>query len=82
MDRTGERKFIKSKLNTEANTFLSDKGTYYLCTGANVETGEEIEPLVIDGFAVRTFEEDQTVGVEEVFSLKKDEKDKKGAKKK
>lgn len=32
VDKTGERKFIKTKLEHEANTFLSDKGIYYLCT--------------------------------------------------
>lgn len=32
VDKTGERKFIKTKLEQEANSFLSDKGVYYLCT--------------------------------------------------
>jgi len=30
VDKTGERKFTKTKLDTIANTFLSDKGSYYL----------------------------------------------------
>lgn len=29
-DKTGERKFVKTKLDGLANTFLSDKGTYIL----------------------------------------------------
>jgi hypothetical protein len=40
VDKTGERKFIKTKLEQEANTFLSDKGIYYLCT---VTPGDEEE---------------------------------------
>jgi hypothetical protein len=32
VDKTGERKFIRTKLEHEAGTFLSDKGVYYLCT--------------------------------------------------
>jgi len=29
-DKTGERKFLKTKLDTIANSFLSDKGTYVI----------------------------------------------------
>lgn len=29
-DKQGERKFVKTKLDTIANTFLSDKNTYVL----------------------------------------------------
>lgn len=29
-DKTGERKFVKTKLDGIGNTFLSDKGTYIL----------------------------------------------------
>jgi hypothetical protein len=31
LDRVGERRFVKTKLETQANTFLSDKNTYILC---------------------------------------------------
>ena len=42
---------------SQANSFLSDKATYYLCMGTNLpDSTEEIEPLVIDGFPVRTVE--------------------------
>ncbi len=44
VDKTGERKFIKTKLEQEANSFLSDKGIYYLCTVAPGEE-EEVEAL-------------------------------------
>lgn len=30
LDKTGERKFVKTKLDQYANTFLSDKTTYIL----------------------------------------------------
>jgi hypothetical protein len=30
LDRAGERKFAKTKLFDQANTFLSDKNTYIL----------------------------------------------------
>ena len=30
VDKTGERKFVKTKLMTIGNTFLTDKGSYYL----------------------------------------------------
>jgi hypothetical protein len=43
---------------------------------------EEVEALTHEGFAVRTVEEDAAVGQEEVFTVKKDDKAKKGAKKK
>lgn len=81
MDKTGERKFIKTKLEQEANEFLSDKGIYYLCTVVPGEE-EEVEALTHDGFPLRTVEEDSTVGSEEVFAVKKDDKGKKGGKKK
>ena len=54
---------------------------YYLCTVAPGEE-EEVEALTHEGFAVRTVEEDTTAGAEEVFSVKKDDKGKKGGKKK
>ena len=43
---------------------------------------EEVEALTHDGYAVRTAEEDTTVGQEEVFTVNKDDKGKKGGKKK
>ena len=30
LDKTGERKFVKTKLDTHSNTFLSDKNTYII----------------------------------------------------
>lgn len=32
LDKTGERKFVKTKLDIYANEFLSDKNTYILST--------------------------------------------------
>jgi len=55
VDKTGERKFIKTKLEQEANAFLSDKGVYYLCTVTQGEE-EEVEALTHEGFALRTAE--------------------------
>lgn len=56
VDKSGERKFIKAKLQSEASTFLSDKTTYYLCTAGQVGEEEEVEPFVIDGYPVRKYE--------------------------
>lgn len=81
VDKTGERKFIKTKLEQEASAFLSDKGIYYLCTVVPGEE-EEVEALTHEGFPLRTAEEDAATGPEEVFSVKKDDKGKKGGKKK
>jgi hypothetical protein len=67
----------------QANEFLSDKGVYYLCTVATQGEEEEVEALTHDGFPVRTYEEDLTVPADEVvFSVKKEDKGKKGGKKK
>jgi hypothetical protein len=53
VDKTGERKFIRTKLEQEASSFLSDKGIYYLCTVTPGDE-EEVEALTHEGFAVRT----------------------------
>ena len=37
LDKTGDRKFVKTKADTMANTFLSDKNTYFLATIVNTE---------------------------------------------
>jgi len=62
VDKTGERKYVKPKLMNIANTFLTDKGSYYL-TKVNVppqpEQEETVELLNIDGFSIRTIEEDE-----------------------
>ena len=31
VDKSGERKFVKTKLDQQACDFLSDRGIYYLC---------------------------------------------------
>ncbi len=54
VDKTGERKFIKTKLEQEASAFLSDRGIYYLCTVTQGPDEEEVEALTHEGFAVRT----------------------------
>ena len=62
MDKSGERKFVKTKLDQQANDFLSDRGIYYLCLVAKKEEEEEIEAITHEGFPIRTVEEDGTVG--------------------
>lgn len=54
VDKTGERKFIRTKLEQEANSFLSDRGTYYLCTVTTAGEEEEVEAITHEGFAMRT----------------------------
>ncbi len=46
VDKTGERKFVKTKLDQEGKEYLSDRGTYYLCTLNTATEEEEVEPLV------------------------------------
>lgn len=45
VDKTGERKFVKTKLEQEASAFLSDRGIYYLCIVAPGADEEEVEAL-------------------------------------
>ncbi|EGR32639.1 hypothetical protein IMG5_076690 [Ichthyophthirius multifiliis] len=58
-DKTGERKFIKTKNDTIANTFLTDKNTYIL--GYYLPTKEEeiVNVVEIDGYCLRSIEEDE-----------------------
>jgi hypothetical protein len=74
-DRGGERKYLRSKLEEQANSMLAAKGTYVLVRRKTAEA-EEFEPFTYDGYCVRTPEEDLTF-VEEVVETKKG-----GAKKK
>lgn len=81
VDKLGERKFMNIKLDQIANTFLSDKGVYYLGKQIKDETGEdEVELLNVDGFVLRTAEEDETAVEDNVPTMKKDDKKKKGKK--
>jgi len=62
VDKTGERKYVKPKLTTIANTFLTDKGNYVLtkCNPPPTPDAEDLVELMnIDGFAIRTIEEDE-----------------------
>ena len=84
VDKQGERKFVKGKLDTKANSFLTDKGSYYLAIV--IEKPEEesvLELLNIDGYCLRTLEEDEKAVDEEQNVLEKNKKDtkKKGGKK-
>lgn len=42
VDKLGERKFVKTKLDQQANDFLSDRGIYYLCLVAAKGEEEEV----------------------------------------
>jgi len=84
VDKTGERKFTKTKLDTIANTFLSDKGSYYLVKVTPPEpneTEEKVELVQLDGAPIRTIEEDATYVEGDGVQLKGG-KDAKKAKKK
>ena len=74
-DRGGERKYMRSKLEEQANTLLAAKGTYMLVRKKAADV-DEFENYTYDGYCVRTPEEDLTF-VEEVVETKKG-----GAKKK
>lgn len=76
VDKQGERKFVKGKLETMANSFLTDKGSYYLSVVK--EGAEEENPLElasIDGYCLRTLEEDEKAVEEEASVLEKGKKD-------
>eukprot|EP00828_Plagiopyla_frontata_P037669 TRINITY_DN4946_c0_g1_i2.p2 TRINITY_DN4946_c0_g1~~TRINITY_DN4946_c0_g1_i2.p2 ORF type:complete len:284 (-),score=90.11 TRINITY_DN4946_c0_g1_i2:1895-2746(-) len=86
LDKTGDRKFVKTKADTIANTFLSDKNTYFLGTIQNTEADQEdAQPEVVqlDGFAFRTVGEDEKAAPEDDAPLIApiDPKGKKGGKK-
>lgn len=59
-DSAGERKFIKTKADLIANTFLTEKMGYNLVlVQKNEETEEEeVKEISIDPACVRTIEED------------------------
>ncbi|CAD8193758.1 unnamed protein product [Paramecium pentaurelia] len=84
-DKTGERKFVKTKLDGIANTFLSDKGTYilaYLQAPATPDEEEQLMALEFEGYLARTVDEDIGAVEEPLLQLqpKKDDKKKKGKK--
>ena len=66
-DRAGDRKYLKTKMEEYANTVLAPKGQYSL---VSINEEQEIEPFAIDGYAMRTPEEDET-HVEEAVDPKK-----------
>jgi len=62
VDKTGERKYVKTKLMSVSNSFLTDKGSYFLTKiiQGPLPTDEEVVELInLDGFAIRTIEEDE-----------------------
>ena len=61
VDKAGERKFVKTKLDQQANEFLSDRGVYYLCAVKPDAEEEEVEAIVHEGFPIRTVEEDAVI---------------------
>lgn len=60
LDRAGERKFAKTKLFDQANSFLSDKNTYIL-SQIFLDEEEKIEVCELEGFAIRACEDDEGV---------------------
>lgn len=79
-DKNGERKYVKTKADQYANTFLSEKMSYVLGKIVKNEQDEdEFKDVKIDGACVRTLEEDANY-VEEAQTDPK--KGAKGAKKK
>lgn len=84
LDKQGERKFVKGKLESIASTFLTDKGSYYLALAKeNPDEENPLELVNIDGYCLRTLEEDEKATEEEQNVLEKGKKDtkKKGGKK-
>lgn len=76
VDKLGERKFIKGKLETIATSFLSDKGSYYLAIAKeNPEEENPLELVNIDGYCLRTLEEDDKAVDEDQNILEKNKKD-------
>lgn len=58
-DKSGERKYAKSKADQCADEFLSEKMSYVLGKVTKNENGdEEFVKIKIDGACVRTLEED------------------------
>lgn len=58
-DKSGDRKFTKTKADQYANTFLSEKMPYVLGKIVkNEQDEEEFKNVKIDGACVRTLEED------------------------
>ena len=66
-DRAGDRKYLKTKMEEYANTVLAPKGQYSL---VSIGEEQEVEPFAIDGYAMRTPEEDENY-VEEAVDPKK-----------
>ena len=66
-DRAGDRKYLKTKMEEYANTVLTNKGQYSL---VSITEEQEVEPFAIDGYWMRTPEEDETY-VEEPVDPKK-----------
>ena len=66
-DRAGDRKYLKTKMEEYANTVLAPKGQYSL---VSITEEQEVEPFSIDGYCMRTPEEDETY-VEEAVDPKK-----------
>ena len=78
VDKQGERKFVKGKLETIATSFLADKGSYYLAlVKENPEEENPLELINIDGYCLRTLEEDEKAVEEEQSVLDKNKKDSK-----
>lgn len=82
LDKQGERKFVKGKLDSIATSFISDKGSYYLSlVKENPEEENPLELVNIEGYCLRTLEEDEKATQEEEINILSD-KNKKDSKKK
>eukprot|EP01017_Pseudomicrothorax_dubius_P034373 TRINITY_DN4702_c0_g1_i1.p1 TRINITY_DN4702_c0_g1~~TRINITY_DN4702_c0_g1_i1.p1 ORF type:complete len:288 (-),score=76.17 TRINITY_DN4702_c0_g1_i1:118-921(-) len=83
VDKTGERKYTKTKLEQRGSQVLNEKGIYYLARvipGEKPEDEELAELLNLDGAFIRTVEEDEVFvdAPEVVLKGKQDKKGKKG----
>lgn len=76
VDKQGERKFVKGKLDQYASGFLTDKGSYYLAVvKENAEEENPLELVNVDGYCLRTLEEDEKAVEDEQNVLEKNKKD-------
>lgn len=82
-DKSGDRKFVKTKADLYANTFLTEKMSYVLGKIEKTENDdEEFKKINIDGAWVRTLEEDAAYEEELANQAADPKKGGKGGKKK
>ena len=83
VDENGERKYIKTKKDIYANTYLADKAGFDVVEITISEDGkdtEEVKPIEIEGMCVRNLEEERVAMEEEANKPPEKGKGGKGAK--